>query len=269
VLEQGQMIPGGFRGSGFDRYARSRDLGAMDRAFGEDEFVLDPTRLTLYTPLTGRNGFEFRSEVLMKQLGIQVNHTSINTVLMNATIGVTWGALSYLLDGLRRFAAGLDRRLARASADERRLFEAKVRSITTGLPPLPDFSGFHPAFSTSPVGDGDLRTAFSLAFAEGAAEYVPLADAASLLESGHALVSTRFVVPYPPGFPILVPGQLVSPQIVEFMRRLDVKEVHGYRPELGLSVFTEEALERGAAAAVPRLDLLARDLQAEDRPDVH
>ena len=46
------------------------------------------------------------------------------------------------------------------------------------------------------------------------------------------------MVPYPPGFPILVPGQLVSPQIVEFMRKLDVKEVHGYRRELGLAVFT-------------------------------
>jgi arginine decarboxylase len=27
------------------------------------------------------------------------------------------------------------------------------------------------------------------------------------------------------------------------MRALDVKEIHGYRPELGLRVFTEEALE--------------------------
>ena len=54
------------------------------------------------------------------------------------------------------------------------------------------------------------------------------------------------MVPYPPGFPILVPGQLVSPQILEFMRKLDVKEVHGYRPELGLAVFTAEALERGS-----------------------
>jgi arginine decarboxylase len=26
------------------------------------------------------------------------------------------------------------------------------------------------------------------------------------------------------------------------MRALDVKEIHGYRPELGLRVFTEEAL---------------------------
>jgi arginine decarboxylase len=56
------------------------------------------------------------------------------------------------------------------------------------------------------------------------------------------------VVPYPPGFPVLVPGQSVSRAIIEFLIRLDVKEIHGYRAELGLSVFTEESLDRSAAA---------------------
>jgi arginine decarboxylase len=247
ILEQEQLIPEPFRRSRFDRYARTRELGAVEHAFTDDEFVLDPTRLTVYTALTGQTGFEFRSEVLMKQLGVQVNHTSINTVLMNATIGVTWGALSFLLDGLRRFSVALDGRLARASVEERRLFEAKVRSITTELPPLPDFSGFHQAFCTSAAGEGDLRAAYFLAFTEGASEHVPLAGAEAELAAGRALVSTRFVVPYPPGFPILVPGQLVSPQILEFMRKLDVKEVHGYQPALGLSVFTPDALDQPTA----------------------
>jgi arginine decarboxylase len=57
-------------------------------------------------------------------------------------------------------------------------------------------------------------------------------------------VSTTFVVPYPPGFPVLVPGQVVSKEILYFLAQLDVKEIHGYNPELGLSVFTAEALTR-------------------------
>jgi arginine decarboxylase len=262
VLEQEQLIPERFRASGFARYAQARDLDAVEHAFDDDEFVLDPTRLTVYTALTGSNGFEFRSDVLMKALGVQVNHTSINTVLMNATIGVTWGALSFLLDGFSRYAAALDRRLAHATGEERRLFDAKVAGITSELPPLPDFSGFHPVFRGSAAGEGNLRAAFFLAFGDGAGEHLPLAQAAAAVEAGRTLVSTRFVVPYPPGFPILVPGQIVSPQILEFMRRLDVKEVHGYRPDLGLAVFTPEALERsirrealagwaGAAAGEP------------------
>ena len=266
VLEQHELIPEAFRRSGFDRYAHTSELGAVERAFAQDEFVLDPTRLTVYTALTGQNGFEFRN-LLMKQLGVQVNHTSINTVLMNATIGVTWGALSFLLDGFRRYASKLDQQLARASGDERRLFEAKIRAITTDLPPLPDFSGFHAAFRTSEVGDGNLRAAFFLAFEAGAAEHVTLYQAEAALDEGRPLVSTRFVVPYPPGFPILVPGQVVSPQIIQFMRRLDVKEVHGYRSELGLEVFTPQALEREMSRAPGKAELAS--LPGQPRPELH
>ena len=57
-------------------------------------------------------------------------------------------------------------------------------------------------------------------------------------------MSTTFVVPYPPGFPVLVPGQVVSKEILYFLAQLDVKEIHGYNPDLGLSVFTENALAR-------------------------
>jgi arginine decarboxylase len=35
---------------------------------------------------------------------------------------------------------------------------------------------------------------------------------------------------------------VVSTAILEFMEKLDVKEIHGYDPELGLAVFTEAAL---------------------------
>lgn len=62
-------------------------------------------------------------------------------------------------------------------------------------------------------------------------------------------MSSTFVVPYPPGFPVLVPGQTVSAAIVDFLSKLDVTEIHGYRTELGLSVFTQAALQARAAQA--------------------
>ena len=85
------------------------------------------------------------------------------------------------------------------------------------------------------------------------------------LAEGKRLVSTTFVVPYPPGFPVLVPGQVVSKEIVYFLAQLDVKEIHGYNHDLGLSVFTQAALTRMEAqrdaatgavgAAVPIFEL--------------
>jgi arginine decarboxylase len=70
--------------------------------------------------------------------------------------------------------------------------------------------------------------------------------------SGRTVVSATFVTPYPPGFPILVPGQVVTDDILLYMKALDVKEIHGYEAEYGLLVFRPEALERVDAGALLR-----------------
>ena len=69
---------------------------------------------------------------------------------------------------------------------------------------------------------------------------------AQLAPAGDQVVSTTYVTPYPPGFPVLVPGQLFSPQILAFMRSLDTPEVHGYRADLGYRVHVDKALEIAA-----------------------
>jgi arginine decarboxylase len=94
-----------------------------------------------------------------------------------------------------------------------------------------------------------MRSAFFLAYDHSACEYLPLGEPIeSELESGRELVSATFVTPYPPGFPILVPGQVVSPEILSYLEALDVKEIHGFAPEYGLRVFTEEALANRASS---------------------
>ena len=62
-------------------------------------------------------------------------------------------------------------------------------------------------------------------------------------------MSANFVIPYPPGFPIMVPGQVIKADTIEFMRKLDVKEIHGYDATLGLKLISPAALEerRGEA----------------------
>ena len=46
-------------------------------------------------------------------------------------------------------------------------------------------------------------------------------------------VAARMVVPYPPGVPVLVPGQLVTHEVVDYVRALARKgvEIHGYDRE--------------------------------------
>jgi arginine decarboxylase len=62
------------------------------------------------------------------------------------------------------------------------------------------------------------------------------------LDAGTDVVSATFVTPYPPGFPVLVPGQLFSRRILEFIRDLDTPEIHGYKPDFGYRVYTEKAI---------------------------
>jgi len=50
------------------------------------------------------------------------------------------------------------------------------------------------------------------------------------------------VIPYPPGFPIMVPGQVLDAGTIGFMRKLDVKEIHGFEASRGLKLLKPSAL---------------------------
>jgi arginine decarboxylase len=169
-------------------------------------------------------------------------------------IGTTRSSVAHLIEVLARMAVRLDEDHEDDGPAEAAAWQEAVAGLTERLPPLPDFSRFHDAFrpgGRDGTPEGDLRTAFMLSADEGRCEYLPLERLAELTHAGGEPVSSAFVTPYPPGFPILVPGQVVSEEIIEYMLALDTKEIHGYRPELGLRLFTKQALEavkRGARA---------------------
>jgi arginine decarboxylase len=55
------------------------------------------------------------------------------------------------------------------------------------------------------------------------------------------------VIPYPPGFPIMVPGQVITEETITFMRKLDVKEIHGYQAAQGLKLLKPDVLAKRKA----------------------
>jgi arginine decarboxylase len=251
ILDESDLVPDKFRMSAVSSYRQVRQgaLAEWNEAWRSDQFVLDPTRVTLDVGQTGMNGYDFREEILMNRFGIQINKTSINSVLLIFTIGVTWSSVHYLLDVLRRVATDFDRDQCSASKEDRALHQRRVDEITQDLPPLPDFSEFDGAFRPDKACSfGDMRSAFYAGYDGSDREHVMVGEAGRRIADGKTLVSTTFVVPYPPGFPVLVPGQVVSSEILYFLAQLDVKEIHGYDPDLGLSVFTEAALKRIAEA---------------------
>jgi arginine decarboxylase len=242
------LIPERFRPSGEDAfYDRERGWRPMLESWRDDEFVLDPTRLTLYIGATGVDGDTFKKRHLMEQHGIQVNKTTRNSCLFMTNVGTSRSSVAHLINALVRLAQDFEQAVDEESPSERRARDRRIDALAHTLPPLPDFSAFHDRFRANDGSDtpeGDLRTAFFLGGDETNCEFFPIQgrEIDEAMESGRTLVSAGFVTPYPPGFPILVPGQILSPEILQYLRALDTKEVHGYREDLGLRVFTEATL---------------------------
>jgi arginine decarboxylase len=244
VLRPKDMIPPEHRASGTQFYYDSeRGWGSLDEAYQQDEFTLDPTRVTLYIGATGMDGDTFR-HLLMDKYDIQINKTSRNTVLFMPNIGTTRGDIAYLVDVLAEIAHDIADRLSVESSSGLSRHMSRVDALVDG-PPLPNFSRFHPALKpdASPTAEGDLRRAYCLAYDDGNIDLMTLdTKLLETIKSGHEYVSAAFVTPYPPGFPVLVPGQVISQEIIEYLLELDVKEIHGYDPLKGLRVFSEHAL---------------------------
>ena len=253
-LSAKDMIPKEYRPSGIDSYfdpEKGWRNTSMEEAWATDDFVIDLSRLTLYLGLTGIDGDTFKNAYLMDKYGIQINKTSRNTVLFMTNIGTTRSSVAFLIEVLVKIATELEQEREDASRVELRLIDKRIKSLSEELPPLPDFSYFHAAFSPGSANkiktsEGDIRSAFFLAYDDENCEYMTIDEATigAAMKSGRELVSASFVTPYPPGFPVLMPGQVISEGILAFIRALDVKEIHGYEPEIGLQLFTEEALQK-------------------------
>jgi arginine decarboxylase len=124
----------------------------------------------------------------------------------------------------------------------------------TDVPDLPNFSRFHDGYREDPKSitlEGDMRGAFFAAYEEDDCEYLPLMSPKidERLAKGPQMVSANFVIPYPPGFPIMVPGQVIEADTIGFMRKLDVKEIHGYNNTRGLKLIKLAAIGKAKPGA--------------------
>jgi arginine decarboxylase len=219
----------------------------MMAAWDKDEFVLDPSRIALSIGRTGYDGDTFKREQLMDRHGVQINKTSRNTVLFMTNIGTTRSSVAFLVEVLVKIARELDEHISEMGLGERSRFEQRVRRLTAPSSSQPDFSGFHEVFRDLTSGEatpeGDVRRAFYLSYNDTNCEYLTGEEIDDKLDAGIDVVSATFVTTYPPGFPVLVPGQVFSHQILSFIRNLDTPEIHGYQPDFGYRVYTEKAIE--------------------------
>ena len=225
----------------------------------EDEFCLDPTRMTLVCGTAGFDGTQFKG-MLAERYNIQLNKTSRNSVLLQSNINNTRSDVAHLIRVLVEISSEIDQRLAQGGAerpagvrgagqepDDRRARPAELLALPRCLP-----QGCRQAHQRRRHAQRLLRRLQRRRAANTSALADPEID--RRLKNGPDLVSANFVIPYPPGFPIMVPGQVITQETIDFMRKLDVKEIHGYDAAEGLKLVRADALAKraGAGRSAPR-----------------
>ena len=171
------MIPAEYRKSGFADWGApgwnmTDTIGALD----DDEFYLDPTRITLLCGRAGYDGTQFKA-LLANDYDIQINKTSRNSVLVQININNTRSDLAFLIKALADMARAIDKRLEEGGEAEREAFKARVKSLVEDVPDLPDFQRFHDAFRDDPASatqEGHMREPYFMAYDAANREYVKL-----------------------------------------------------------------------------------------------
>ncbi|MCA3220083.1 MAG: decarboxylase [Burkholderiales bacterium] len=256
VLGADAMVPAEYRASGFkDFLTPGATWMTALKSVREDEFFLDPTRMTLVCGTAGYDGTAFKG-LLASKYNIQMNKTSRNSVLLQSNINNTRSDVALLIKVLLEISTDIEAQLAEGGENARAAFAARVKNLMEDVPDLPNFSRFHDGYREDPASitlEGDMRGAFFAAYEEDDCEYVPLMSPQidERLKSGPELVSANFVIPYPPGFPIMVPGQVIAADTIGFMRKLDVKEIHGYNNARGLKLIKPAAIGKARAGSRP------------------
>jgi arginine decarboxylase len=154
----------------------------------EDGVKLDPTKITVDISASGYTVDELQ-KLLFERFNIQIEKSTFNTITLLLTIGTTKSKVSRLYDALMR--------ISRERRAPRRLYRTPEVPHFTSLAFLP-------------------RDAF---YCGG--ELLPLLDEADQVNPTLAgRVCADQIVPYPPGIPVLVPGQVITAGIITYLVNL-------------------------------------------------
>jgi len=197
TLALAQELRAQINSTGVFRVLELEDL--LPEGVKRDNIRLDPTKVTVDISSCGYTVEDLQRE-LFDRYNIQVEKSTFNTLTLLLTIGTTRSKVSRLYDALMR--------IAREGRAPRRLYR---------FPEIPGFT--------------QLRCLPRDAFYCGG-ELVPLVDERdNIRRELLARVCADQIVPYPPGIPVLVPGQVITREIVQYLvgllRSQKRVELHG------------------------------------------
>ena len=190
------------------RVFRSLELeDLLPEELRHDGIRLDPTKVTVDISGCGYTVDDLQ-KVLFERFNIQTEKSTFNTLTLLLTIGTTRSKVSRLYDAFMR--------IAREKRAPRRLVRTPEIPAFTQLRYLPR-DAYYCGGELAPVFDDKERVNRALA----------------------RRVCADQIVPYPPGIPVLVPGQVITRDIAEYLasllrsqKRMEIHGVvhEGYQP---------------------------------------
>jgi len=173
-----------------------RQLNEIPRVycFGEElegrqgVFDLDPTKITVTVKDLGYTGYE-AEEILRRRYNVQVELADLFNIVALYTIGTTQEASDALIHGVRELARE-DRPVDIFSPSG--VLDRRVKTGTYQLPKIPP-----------------IRLIPRDAFLSDT-EFVPFKNSAGR-------ICAEVITPYPPGIPVISPGEQITPEIIDYL----------------------------------------------------
>lgn len=143
-------------------------------------YAFDPTKVTVNVQGLGMSGYEMEN-ILRTEFKLQVELSDLYNVIFLITIGDSWESVSYLVDCVREIAS-----------------RRKAGKVIKFCPPLPEI----PQMVVSP------REAFY-----SSTRVLELQKAAGE-------ISAESIMAYPPGIPLICPGEKITQEIIDYVNIL-------------------------------------------------
>jgi lysine decarboxylase len=169
-------------------------------------YDIDPTKITITVKNLGYTGYE-AEEILRRRYNVQVELADLFNVVALYTIGTTQEASDALIRGVAELARE-DRPVDIYSPSG--VLERRMKTNTYALPKIPP-----------------IRLAPRDAFL-ATTEIVPFKGSAGR-------ICAEVITPYPPGIPVLSPGEEITPEVIDYLlleKKAGVKMQGPYDDEL-------------------------------------
>jgi len=153
--------------------------------------ALDPTKITVNVRGLGLTGYEMEN-ILRQEYKIQVELSDLYNVLLLISIGDNWDTAKYLVNAFRDIAG-----------------RRSIKNVVRFCPPLPPI----PTMAVLP------REAFY------GHTYI------KELEQAEGEISAEAITAYPPGIPLICPGELITREVVDYINLLKREHADLQGPE--------------------------------------